>query len=52
VAEPEVSIQNLTYRYRGQDKPALDGVSLEVAEGEFVVIMGHSGAGKSTLCTS
>jgi energy-coupling factor transport system ATP-binding protein len=27
-------------------------VSLDVAQGEFVVVMGHSGAGKSTLCTS
>src|ERR687884_1227445 len=50
--EPEVSIEGLGYRYRGQQKPALAGVDLEVAEGEFVVIMGHSGAGKSTLCTS
>jgi energy-coupling factor transporter ATP-binding protein EcfA2 len=52
VAEPEVSIRDLTYRYRGKKEPALDGINLEVAEGEFVVIMGHSGAGKSTLCTS
>jgi cobalt transport protein ATP-binding subunit len=50
--EPEVSIEGLTYRYRGQQKPALKGVDLEVAEGEFVVVMGPSGAGKSTLCVS
>jgi energy-coupling factor transport system ATP-binding protein len=51
-SEPAVSVRNLGYRYRGQEKPALDGVSLEVAEGEFVVVMGPSGAGKSTLCAS
>jgi energy-coupling factor transport system ATP-binding protein len=50
--EPAVIIRDLAYTYRGQKEPALDGVSLEVAEGEFVVVMGHSGAGKSTLCTS
>jgi energy-coupling factor transport system ATP-binding protein len=50
--EPAVSIRDLAYTYRGQKEPALDGVSLDVAQGEFVVVMGHSGAGKSTLCTS
>src|SRR5919199_930947 len=52
MVEPVVSVRGLTYSYRGQREPALNGVNLEVAEGEFVVIMGHSGAGKSTLCTS
>jgi energy-coupling factor transport system ATP-binding protein len=52
IVEPAVSVQDLAYTYRGQKKPALDGVSLEVAEGEFLVVMGHSGAGKSTLCAS
>src|SRR5919106_4760361 len=50
--EPEVSVKGLGYRYRGQQKPALDGVDLEIDEGEFVVVMGPSGAGKSTLCVS
>jgi energy-coupling factor transporter ATP-binding protein EcfA2 len=52
IVEPAVSVRDLAYTYRGQKDPALDGVSLQVAEGEFVVIMGHSGAGKSTLCTA
>ncbi len=50
--EPAINIRSLAYRYRGQEGPALDGVDLEVAEGEFVVVMGPSGAGKSTLCVS
>jgi len=50
--EPEVRVEGLGYRYRGQQKPALDGVDLEVARGEFVVVMGPSGSGKSTLCVS
>ena len=50
--EPAVSIEGLGYHYRAQQKPALKGVDLEVAEGEFVVVMGPSGAGKSTLCVS
>jgi energy-coupling factor transport system ATP-binding protein len=52
LAGSAVSIRDLSYRYRGQKEPALDGVDLEVAEGEFVVVMGPSGAGKSTLCVS
>jgi energy-coupling factor transport system ATP-binding protein len=47
-----IEVRDLAYRYRGQENPALDGVNLEVAEGEFVVVMGPSGAGKSTLCVS
>ncbi len=42
-------IETLVKAYRPDRPPVLDGISLELHEGEYVAIMGESGVGKSTL---
>jgi len=48
-----VRLENVSHSYHGTDESAavqvLDGVSLEIASGDFAVLMGASGSGKSTL---
>jgi energy-coupling factor transport system ATP-binding protein len=47
-----IKIENLTHVYMPKspfEKVALDNVSLDIADGEFLALIGHTGSGKSTL---
>src|ERR1700741_3706624 len=44
----EVIYRNVSCRYAGSDQWAVEDVSLEVPDGEFMVLVGPSGSGKST----
>jgi putative ABC transport system ATP-binding protein len=46
-----ISLRNVTRHYKTGERAvhALDGVSLEIAQNEFVAVSGPSGCGKSTL---
>ncbi|AQQ16350.1 Trehalose import ATP-binding protein SugC [Corynebacterium glaucum] len=43
-----VTFDNATRVYPGADKPSVDKLNLEIADGEFLVLVGPSGSGKST----
>jgi putative ABC transport system ATP-binding protein len=47
--EPLIELGEVTKRYAAGGAPALDRVSVQVAAGEAVAVMGPSGSGKSTL---
>jgi phospholipid/cholesterol/gamma-HCH transport system ATP-binding protein len=47
VAEPMISVRDLVVSYAG--RRVLDGINLDIARGETMVLLGGSGSGKSTL---
>lgn len=46
----EIRIENLKYRYPYTKKLALDGITCNIKQGEFIGVIGRNGSGKSTFC--
>lgn len=44
----KVVFDNVSLTYPGAKAPTVDGIDLEIADGEFLVLVGPSGCGKST----
>src|SRR5690554_8238006 len=43
-----IRLEEVIKTFPGADRPAVDGLSLEVGRGEFVTLVGPSGCGKTT----
>lgn len=50
-SEPALRFENVTFRYRPDTSPALEGVTFAVEPGETLAIVGASGAGKTTIAS-
>ncbi|MFJ5968102.1 ABC transporter ATP-binding protein [Streptomyces sp. NPDC093060] len=44
-----IEVRDVSFRYPGADRTALEGLSFTVSPGELVIVTGPSGAGKSTV---
>ncbi|HET7030187.1 MAG TPA: ABC transporter ATP-binding protein [Candidatus Limnocylindrales bacterium] len=47
-AAPAIRVEGLVKRYRKAERNAVDGISFDVAAGEFFALLGPNGAGKTT----
>ena len=49
MSEQPLVIENLNFKYKTRPEPALENISLELKQGELLLIAGSSGCGKTTL---
>ncbi|MCM3694459.1 energy-coupling factor ABC transporter ATP-binding protein [Neobacillus niacini] len=47
--EAVVSLRNVSFQYENQSSYALQNVTFDIFEGEWLAIVGHNGSGKSTM---
>ena len=48
--QPIIKLENVSFAYARSTKWALNHISLEIAQGDFVAVMGENGAGKTSFC--
>lgn len=44
-----IEFNNVTYRYQDSKRNAIENLSIDIDEGEFIAVIGHNGSGKSTF---
>ena len=49
IADHRIELKNVSYRYKGANRDAVEDVTLSIKPGEHVALVGPSGSGKTTL---
>lgn len=48
-ASARIALDQVTFRYAGRADASIQGIDLDIHEGEFVLLTGRSGCGKTTV---